>query len=160
VQIFLNRMVVDSPHLGRAKHFKKTRHCRYNGSGRGSEKRLRNNGGGNGNGDGGKKLCPDDLEEESKDKPKGKVRGHGSRDKGNMRGERRFNFNAIVKALTPMEQKHNIDEHLCFKCHKSGHRMSKESRLVKRTIKIDGGQAPLKMDKSNRLLLMTTILHR
>jgi hypothetical protein len=94
--------------------------CRDNG------KRPRNdNVGGNGN-EGKNKL--DEPEEGSKDKSKSARRGKG-KGKGYMRSGRWFNFNAIVKALTPKEHQQHIGEPICYKCHKPGHRMSKCLKL-------------------------------
>jgi hypothetical protein len=69
LQNYLNRLVVDSPHLGRADS------CRDgidgNGAGRGNDKRPRNNSG-NGNGHGSEKPRPDRPESGPKDKTRGK----------------------------------------------------------------------------------------
>jgi hypothetical protein len=56
LQNFLNRLVVDSPHFGRAQHPQDA--IVGNGNCRGSRKRPINNGGGNGTGNGSKKLHP------------------------------------------------------------------------------------------------------
>jgi hypothetical protein len=91
----LNRLVIDSPHMGRAEQSQDD--TAGNGDGHRSDKRPRNNGV-NDNGNGGKKSRPD----KPKDGPKVTTRGKG-KGKGNMRHKRRFGFNAIVKALTPEE---------------------------------------------------------
>jgi hypothetical protein len=113
-------LVVDSPHLGPV--YRSQGDNGGNGAGRDNGKRPRNIGG-NGNGHGGKKPRPSKPENDSKDKI-------GGKGKGKMRHKRRFDFNAIVKALTPTEQQRHRDEHLFYKYHKTGHRMSKCPMLL------------------------------
>jgi hypothetical protein len=60
------------------------------------------------------------YEEDRKDKTLGNGKG-----KGKMRNNWQFDFNAIEKALTPKEQQHLRDEHLCYKYHKHIHPLSK-----------------------------------
>jgi hypothetical protein len=121
LQNFLNRLVVDSPHFGRADQSQDE--SSSNGARRGSGKRpLRN--GENNNGNGGKKPRPDELEDGPMKKKKGKGRGKG-KGKNKMRNIRHFDFNAIAKALKPKEQQRHRDVQSCFKCQKLAHRMSK-----------------------------------
>jgi hypothetical protein len=64
-------------------------------------------------------------------KRNGGARGRGRGPGGNQGGGRgqssssfgRIDFNAIANAQTPGERKKHIEEGLCFKCHKKGHRL-------------------------------------
>jgi hypothetical protein len=122
LQSFLNRQLVDSPLLGRTDQVQEDT-SRY-GYGRGKGKRPRFNEGGNNNKrNGGKKFRPDDHG----DGPKGKENGT-RKGKGIMRSGRRFNFHAMVKALSPKEQQRQTihgnlentrrDQQHCYECHK------------------------------------------
>jgi hypothetical protein len=46
-----------------------------------------------------------------------------------LQTQRRIDFSAIANALTLEERKKHIEEGLCFKCHKKGHRLSQCSKL-------------------------------
>jgi hypothetical protein len=35
----------------------------------------------------------------------------------------RIDFNTLANAMTPQERKKHMEEGLCFKCHKKGHRL-------------------------------------
>jgi hypothetical protein len=68
-------------------------------------------------------LEEDGPKDKDNNKGMGKSKGKG---KGKMRKQgRRFYFNAIVKALSLKVQQRHMDEQLCLKYHKPGHRMSK-----------------------------------
>jgi hypothetical protein len=113
-QNFLNDIVIDSPHLGRVKSTLGPWTTHEDGQ---PDK---------------KRTYEDSLFGASKiwerDNGVGFSRGRG---RGGGRGGRgrtspnigRIDFNAIVGALTLEERTHHIQEGLCFKCHKTGHRL-------------------------------------
>jgi hypothetical protein len=109
---FLNDIVTESPHVGDVKST--TEPSTTHGGGQPTEKRTyeyllvgaskiwkRNNGAGRGRGRGG---------------------GQGGRGRPS-KNTRRIDFSAIARALTLEERKRHIEEGLCFKCHKKGHRL-------------------------------------
>jgi hypothetical protein len=55
---------------------------------------------------------------------RGRGRGRGGGNNGG-RGQTsgRDDFNTLAKAMTPEERKRHMEEGLCFKCHKKGHRL-------------------------------------
>jgi 8-oxo-dGTP pyrophosphatase MutT (NUDIX family) len=60
---------------------------------------------------------------------RGRGRGRGS-NQGGGHGQTssntgRIDFNAVANAMTPAERKRHMEEGLCFKCHKKGHRLFK-----------------------------------
>jgi hypothetical protein len=112
LQNFLNDIVTDSPQLGGVKST--TCPSTTHGGGQPSRKRSfddalvgpskiwKRNGGGLGRGRGG-----------GQNGGRGRPSSHS----------RRIDFNTIAKALTPEERKRHMEEGLCFKCHKKGHRL-------------------------------------
>jgi hypothetical protein len=119
---------------------------------------------GNGYGNEVKKPRPDEHEDGPKDKRKGKGRSKG-KCKGKMPSGRRFNLNAIVKALTL--KINSVIEMNNFVASATSPDIAcisapycKTSQRTKRTSKIDGGHAAMMMDKSSRLLLLPPILYR
>jgi hypothetical protein len=109
LQNFLNDVVTDSPELGNVRF-------RANPSGQPTEKRN----------------LVDPLVEASKIwKRNGGGRGRGRGRGGNNGGDRgqpstnpdRVDFKTLVDAMTLEERKKHMDEGLCFKCHKRGHRL-------------------------------------
>jgi hypothetical protein len=93
---------------------------------------------------------------------RGRGRGGGQGDNGGGRGRRfansgRIDFSAIANALTSEERKKYIEEGLCFKCHKKGHRLFQcpelkgKPQLEHHLRSNDGGKAVLLTNWSNRL---------
>jgi hypothetical protein len=156
LQNTLNRLrIFDSPHPRRVDR------SQYDidghGVGRGNGKRPRYNGG-NGNGNGGKNHRLDKHE----DGPKDKTRGKG---KCKLCHKRRFDFNAHVKALTPLHRRSNnaIDMNNSLTRATGPNiglsaRRSRPSQWTRRKSKIDGGQAALMMDRSNRLIPLPLVM--
>jgi uncharacterized membrane protein YgcG len=116
LQNFLNDVVTDSPELG---------NTRSSASPSAQPTRKRN--------------LEDPLDEASKigkrnrsSRGRGRGRGRGSGNNGGRGGGNnggrgqtsgRDDFNTLAKAMTPEELKRHMDEGLCFKCHKKGHRL-------------------------------------
>jgi hypothetical protein len=111
LQNFLNDIVTDSPQLGGVKPI--ARPSTTLGGGQPSKRRnfedflvgateiWKRNGGGRG---------------------RGRVGGQGG-GRGRPSNSSRIDFSAIAKALTSEERKRHMEEGLCFKCHKKGHRI-------------------------------------
>ena len=109
VQNFLNDVVTDSPELGSMRSSaspsaQPTRKRNFNDPLVGASKILKRNGGG---------RC--------------RGRGRGGNN-GGGRGQTysqtgRVDFNTLANALTLEERKRHMEEGLCFKCHKKGHRL-------------------------------------
>jgi hypothetical protein len=78
----------------------------------------------------------DDPKDVAKNKSRERIRGKG---KGKLRNGRRVIFNATVKTHSPKDKQRDMGGHLCHKCHKPGHRISKCPELHARLRK--GGQA-------------------
>jgi hypothetical protein len=77
---------------------------------------------------------------------RGRGRGRGG-NQGGGRGQSssntgRIDFNAIVNAMTSEERKRHMEEGLCFKCHKKGHRLFQCPELK--------GKAPMEAPQSNK----------
>ena len=78
-----------------------------------------------------KRNLEDPLDEASKMWKRnrgGRGRGRGRGRNGGNNGGRgqtfgRDDFNTLAKAMTHEERKRHMDEGLCFKCHKKGHRL-------------------------------------
>jgi hypothetical protein len=109
LQNFLNDVVTDSPELGsmRSSTSPSTQPTRKRNSDDplvGASKMWKRNGGGRGRGHG-------------RGGNQGGGRGQPSSNIG------RIDFNAIADAMTSEERKRHMEEGLCFKCHKKGHRM-------------------------------------
>ena len=109
LQNFLNDVVTDSPELG---------NVRFTASPSGQPTKKRN--------------LVDPLVGASKIwKRNGGGRGRGRGRGGNNGGDRgqpstnpgRVDFKTLSDAMTPEERKKHMDEGLCFKCHKRGHRL-------------------------------------
>jgi hypothetical protein len=109
LQNFLNDVVTDSPELGIMRSLvgpsaQPTRKRNSDDPLVGASKIWKRNGGGRGRG-----------------------RGRGG-NQGGGRGKpssnsSRIDFNAIANAMTSEERKRHMEEGLCFKCHKKGHRL-------------------------------------
>jgi hypothetical protein len=78
-----------------------------------------------------KRNLEDPLDEASKiwkrnrggrgrDRGRGRTRGNNG---GRGQASGRDDFNTLSKAMTPEQRKRHMDEGLCFKCHKKGHRL-------------------------------------
>jgi hypothetical protein len=77
---------------------------------------------------------------------RGRSRGRGGNHDGG-RGQpasnfSRIDFSAIANAMTPHEHKRHMEEGLCFKCHKKGHRLFQCPELK--------GKAPMKVPQSKK----------
>jgi hypothetical protein len=114
LQNFLNDIVADLPHLGGVKSTVKPSTSR--GGRQPTEKRS----------------CEDPLVVASKiwkrnnGASRGRGRGGGQGGRGRpSENNGRIDFSAIARALTPDERKRHIEEGLCFKCYKNGHRLFK-----------------------------------
>jgi ADP-ribose pyrophosphatase YjhB (NUDIX family) len=114
LQNFLNDVVTDSPQLGGIRSTtgpstshgggQPTRQRNFEDPLVGASKIWKRNGGGRGRGRG-------------RGRNQGGDRGKPSSNSG------RIDFSAIANALTHEERKKHIEEGLCFKCHKKGHRL-------------------------------------
>ena len=115
LQNLLNDVVTDSPQLGGIRSTtcpstthgggQPTRKRNFDDPLVGASKIWKRNGGGRGRGRGG---------------------GQGGNSGGRGRpssNSGRIDFSAIANALPPEERKKHIEERLCFKCHKKGHRL-------------------------------------
>jgi hypothetical protein len=108
LQNFLNNVVTDSPELGNAR----------SAAGPSAQPTRKRN-------------IEDPLEEASnvwKRNKGGRGRGRGRGRGGGNNGGRgqtsgREDFNSLANAMTAEERKRHMDEGLCFKCHKKGHRL-------------------------------------
>jgi ADP-ribose pyrophosphatase YjhB (NUDIX family) len=108
LQNFLNDVVTDSPELGSMRS-----------SARPSAQPSR------------KRNLDDPLVGASKIRKRnggGRGRGHGRGGNGGGRGQSssntgRVDFNTLANSMTPEERKRHMEEGLCFKCHKKGHRL-------------------------------------
>jgi ADP-ribose pyrophosphatase YjhB (NUDIX family) len=152
LQTFLNDVVSDSPQLGGMR----STTCSSTSLGGGQPTKTRN--------------LEDPLVGASKLwKRNGGDRGRGRGQGGNQGGgrgrpsanSRRIDLKAIANALTPEERKKHIEEGLCFKCHKKGHRLFQclelkgKARLEYRRLRSnDGGKDVLLTNGSSRLHLM------
>jgi uncharacterized membrane protein YgcG len=113
-QNFLNDVVTDSPELGNTKSTagpsaQPTRKRNFEDSLDEASNIWKRNKGGRGLGRG-----------------RGRGRGRGGGNNGG-RGQTssREDFNALANAMTAEERKRHMEEGLCFKCHKKGHRLFK-----------------------------------
>ena len=114
LQNFLNDVVTDSPELGSMRSIagpsiapgggQPTRKRNSDDPLVGASKVLKRNGGGRGRGRG-------------RGGNQGGGRGQPSSNTG------RIDFSAIANAMTAEEHKRHMEEGLCFKCHKKGHRL-------------------------------------
>jgi hypothetical protein len=128
LQNFLNDVVTDSPELGSMRSSSSpsaqpTRKCNFDDPLVGASKIWKRNGSGRGRGRG-------------RGGNQGGGRGQPSSNTG------RIDFNAIANAMTSEERKRHMEEGLCFKCHKKGHRLFQCPELK--------GKAPMEAPQSKK----------
>jgi hypothetical protein len=109
-QNFLNDIVTDSPHLGGVKST--TGPSTSHGFGQPTRKRT----------DEDPLVGASKIWKRNNGTGRGRGRGQGGRGRPSQYTSR-IDFSAITNALTSEERKRHIEERLCFKCHKKGHRI-------------------------------------
>jgi hypothetical protein len=111
-QNFLNDIVIDSPHLGGMKST--ARPSKAHGGGQPTKKRPYED----------LLVGASKIWKRNTGASRGRGRGGGQGGRGQpSQNSGRMDFSAIAGALTSDERKRHIEEGLCFKCHKKGHRL-------------------------------------